>query len=129
QRPLALLDFRFENLQHAVRDGDLALQLRDIDTQRFKYVVMRDAGTFGAHDGFRRGYLCFCRIGAEIGYCLIPGLQNFVPTRHGRPMPNKERKVVQIASMTGDCVMVLCDDGSLWQLQWITAHKNGSGLW
>jgi hypothetical protein len=35
-------------------------------------------------------------------------------------MPNKERKVVQIASMTGDSVMVLCDDGSLWQLQWTT---------
>jgi hypothetical protein len=35
-------------------------------------------------------------------------------------MINKERKVVQIASMTGDSVMILCDDGSLWQLQWTT---------
>jgi hypothetical protein len=41
----------------------------------------------------------------------------------------KERKIVQIAAMQDGAIAVLCDDGSLWKVQWLQRKEvNGSGL-
>ena len=42
-------------------------------------------------------------------------------------LPKKERKVVQIAAMAKDCVMALCDDGSLWKLELV--HRTDKDRW
>jgi hypothetical protein len=38
----------------------------------------------------------------------------------------KERKIVQIAAMQDGAIAVLCDNGSLWKVQWL---QRTGGKW